>query len=138
MGSEVARRGIGLDIERVVAYDPYASEVKAAALGVKLVSREEALAQADFFSLHMPQTPQIKVRRPFPVLCTYGTTTGLLTSFFTVSCAAEVASGLLMHYCKPSCTDKVAPLGLLDILDAWHAGVCRLISHCSACHPALS
>ncbi|CAL5222430.1 g4792 [Coccomyxa viridis] len=60
VGSEVARRGIGLDIERVVAYDPYASEVKAAALGVKLVSREEALAQADFFSLHMPQTPQIK------------------------------------------------------------------------------
>ena len=61
MGSEVARRGIGLGFANVIAYDPYASEVKAVALGVKLVSWEEALAQADFFSLHMPQTPQTKV-----------------------------------------------------------------------------
>ena len=61
VGSEVARRGIGLGFANVIAYDPYASEVKAAALGVKLVSWEEALAQADFFSLHMPQTPQTKV-----------------------------------------------------------------------------
>jgi hypothetical protein len=60
VGSEVARRGIGLGFANVIAYDPYASEVKAAALGVKLVSWEEALAQADFFSLHMPQTPQTK------------------------------------------------------------------------------
>lgn len=64
MGSEVARRGIGLGFANVIAYDPYASEVKAAALGVKLVSWEEALASADFFSLHMPQTPQTKVHRP--------------------------------------------------------------------------
>ena len=61
VGSEVARRGIGLGFANVIAYDPYASEVKAAALGVKLVSWENALAQADFFSLHMPQTPQTKV-----------------------------------------------------------------------------
>ena len=57
----------------MIAYDPYASEVKAAALGVKLVSWEEALAQADFFSLHMPQTPQTKVRRPLPALHAYRT-----------------------------------------------------------------
>ena len=61
VGSEVARRGIGLGFANVIAFDPYASEVKAAALGVKLVSWEDALAQADFFSLHMPQTPQTKV-----------------------------------------------------------------------------
>ena len=57
----MARRGIGLGFASVIAYDPYASEVKAAALGVKLVGWEEALAQGDFFSLHMPQTPQTKV-----------------------------------------------------------------------------
>jgi D-3-phosphoglycerate dehydrogenase len=62
VGSEVARRGVGLGFANVIAYDPYASEVKAAALGVKLVSLEEALAQGDFFSLHMPMTPQTKVR----------------------------------------------------------------------------
>ena len=44
VGSEVARRGIGLGFASVIAYDPYASDVKAAALGVKLVPWEEALA----------------------------------------------------------------------------------------------
>ncbi len=62
VGSEVARRGIGLGFASVIAFDPYASEVKAQALGVKLVSWEEALAQGDFFSLHMPMTPQTKVQ----------------------------------------------------------------------------
>lgn len=53
----------------MIAYDPYASEVKAQALGVKLVSWEEALAQGDFFSLHMPMTPQTKVQALFtPIL----------------------------------------------------------------------
>lgn len=58
----MARRGVGLGFANVIAYDPYASEVKAAALGVKLVSLDEALAHGDFFSLHMPMTPQTKVR----------------------------------------------------------------------------
>lgn len=96
VGSEVGRRGKGLGFN-VVAYDPYASEAKAAALGVKLVSFDEALATGkfesfflvffqerkkaikahiflpppfpllptkknlgDFFSLHMPMTPETK------------------------------------------------------------------------------
>eukprot|EP00199_Chlamydomonas_sp_CCMP681_P000211 CAMPEP_0119102720 /NCGR_PEP_ID=MMETSP1180-20130426/1359_1 /TAXON_ID=3052 ORGANISM="Chlamydomonas cf sp, Strain CCMP681" /NCGR_SAMPLE_ID=MMETSP1180 /ASSEMBLY_ACC=CAM_ASM_000741 /LENGTH=582 /DNA_ID=CAMNT_0007087047 /DNA_START=100 /DNA_END=1848 /DNA_ORIENTATION=+ len=53
VGSEVARRAKGLGME-VIAYDPYASAEKAAALGVQLVSMDEALATGDFFSLHMP------------------------------------------------------------------------------------
>jgi D-3-phosphoglycerate dehydrogenase len=44
----------------VVAYDPYASEEKARAAGVTLVTLDEALATADFFSLHMPLTPGTK------------------------------------------------------------------------------
>lgn len=64
MGSEVARRGIGLGFASVIAYDPYASDVKAAALGVKLVPWEEALARGDFFSLHMPMTATTKARGP--------------------------------------------------------------------------
>lgn len=59
VGSEVGRRGKGLGFN-VIAYDPYASEAKAAALGVKLVSFDEALATGDFFSLHMPMTPETK------------------------------------------------------------------------------
>ena len=41
----------------VLAYDPYASADKARAMGVDLVSFDEALARSDFVSLHMPLTP---------------------------------------------------------------------------------
>ena len=61
VGSEVARRGLGLGFARVIAYDPYASAAKAAALGVPLVTFDEALQQGDFFSLHMPLTEGTKV-----------------------------------------------------------------------------
>lgn len=44
----------------VIAYDPYASAEKAAAMGVHMVSFEDALRVADFFSLHMPLTPATK------------------------------------------------------------------------------
>ncbi|KAL4447497.1 hypothetical protein ABPG75_004716 [Micractinium tetrahymenae] len=59
VGSEVARRAKGLGMT-VVAYDPYASAEKAAALGVTIVSMDEALSRGDFFSLHMPLTPNTK------------------------------------------------------------------------------
>lgn len=45
----------------LIAHDPFASEAKAAAIGVKLVSLNDALAQGDFFSLHMPLTAGTKV-----------------------------------------------------------------------------
>jgi phosphoglycerate dehydrogenase-like enzyme len=56
VGGEVARRAKGLGMT-VLAHDPYASEEKARAVGVQLVSLDDALARADFFSLHMPLTP---------------------------------------------------------------------------------
>jgi D-3-phosphoglycerate dehydrogenase len=59
VGGEVARRARGLGM-KVVAYDPYASAEKAAAVGVTLVTFDEALSMADFFSLHMPLTPGTK------------------------------------------------------------------------------
>jgi D-3-phosphoglycerate dehydrogenase len=59
VGSEVARRARGLGMT-VIAHDPYASAEKAQALGVTLVGFDEALAQGDFFSLHMPLTPGTK------------------------------------------------------------------------------
>lgn len=60
VGSEVARRARGLGMT-IIAHDPFASEAKAAAIGVRLVTLNEALAQGDFFSLHMPLTGQTKV-----------------------------------------------------------------------------
>lgn len=56
VGSEVARRAKGLGMH-VIAHDPYAPADRARAIGVELVSFEEALATADFISLHMPLTP---------------------------------------------------------------------------------
>ncbi|MBA0567638.1 hypothetical protein Golob_005188 [Gossypium lobatum] len=56
VGSEVARRAKGLRMQ-VIAHDPYAPADRARAIGVELVSFEEALTTADFISLHMPLTP---------------------------------------------------------------------------------
>ncbi|KAI5061528.1 hypothetical protein GOP47_0024033 [Adiantum capillus-veneris] len=55
VGSEVARRAKGLGMT-VLAHDPYAPVDRAHAIGVDLVSFDDALAQADFLSLHMPLT----------------------------------------------------------------------------------
>lgn len=41
----------------VIAHDPYAAADRAHAIGVELVTFDEALARADFISLHMPLTP---------------------------------------------------------------------------------
>uniref|UniRef100_A0A0D6R955 D-3-phosphoglycerate dehydrogenase n=1 Tax=Araucaria cunninghamii TaxID=56994 RepID=A0A0D6R955_ARACU len=56
VGSEVARRAKGLGMH-VVAHDPYAAADRAHAIGVDLVSFDEAISVADFISLHMPLTP---------------------------------------------------------------------------------
>lgn len=41
----------------VIAHDPYAPADRARAIGVELVSFDEAIARADFISLHMPLIP---------------------------------------------------------------------------------
>jgi len=49
---QVVQRLQGWDLN-IIAYDPYVSPDKAAALGVKLVSFEEVLKTADIISIHM-------------------------------------------------------------------------------------
>lgn len=56
VGSEVARRAKGLGMD-IIAHDPYAPVDRARAIGVDLVSFDEAISTADFISLHMPLTP---------------------------------------------------------------------------------
>lgn len=56
VGSEVARRAKGLGMH-VIVHDPYAPADRARAIGVKMVSFDEAISTADFISLHMPLTP---------------------------------------------------------------------------------
>lgn len=56
VGSEVARRAKGLGMH-VIVHDPYAPADRARAIGVEMVSFDEAISTADFISLHMPLTP---------------------------------------------------------------------------------
>lgn len=59
VGTEVARRAKGLGMN-VISHDPYAPADRARALGVELVSFDQAISTADFISLHMPLTPATK------------------------------------------------------------------------------
>ncbi|HRK87904.1 MAG TPA: hydroxyacid dehydrogenase [Anaerolineales bacterium] len=54
IGKETAKRAIAMEMS-VVAYDPYVTE---APNGIKLVSLDELLAQADYISLHLPKTKE--------------------------------------------------------------------------------
>ena len=55
IGSEVARRALGMDM-RVVAVDPFVPVERAAALGVESVDFDELLRVSDFISVHPPLT----------------------------------------------------------------------------------
>ncbi len=58
IGGEFARRAMGFGM-RVVAYDPYMAASKAKNMRVELCATvDEAVAQADFITLHMPKTPE--------------------------------------------------------------------------------
>ncbi|HCJ67597.1 MAG TPA: phosphoglycerate dehydrogenase [Elusimicrobia bacterium] len=59
IGKEVAVRALAFGMH-VLAYDPYVSEDYAKNIGVKLVSFEEALKNADYLSLHLPSNEQTK------------------------------------------------------------------------------
>lgn len=59
IGSHVAKiaQGIGMNI---LAYDPYLSEEKAETLGVKVVSLDDLIKNADFITIHTPMTNETK------------------------------------------------------------------------------
>jgi len=55
IGGIVCDRALGLKM-KVVAFDPYLSEEKAAKMGVEKVELDELLTRADFITLHVPLT----------------------------------------------------------------------------------
>jgi len=59
IGSIVANRAQGLKM-RVVAYDPFLSNERAAELGVEKVELDSLLLRADFVTLHTPLTDQTR------------------------------------------------------------------------------
>jgi D-3-phosphoglycerate dehydrogenase len=59
IGGIVCQKGVGLGM-KVVAYDPFLSEERAARLGVRKVTLDELLAKADVITLHVPLTDQTR------------------------------------------------------------------------------
>ncbi|MEJ2018791.1 MAG: phosphoglycerate dehydrogenase, partial [Maritimibacter sp.] len=59
IGGIVCDRARGLKM-KVVAYDPFLSEERAAKLGVEKVELDELLARADFITLHVPLTDKTR------------------------------------------------------------------------------
>ena len=57
IGVLVAQRLAAFGMQ-VIAYDPYVPTARAAQLGVRLVSLEELLAEADFISVHLPKNAE--------------------------------------------------------------------------------
>ena len=56
-GSLVAQRAHAFGME-LIGYDPFVSQERARAMGVRLMSIEELVAEADFVSIHTPKTPE--------------------------------------------------------------------------------
>ena len=57
IGSIVIRKALGLEL-KVIAYDPFLTEERAIALGVKKVELDELFSSADIITLHVPKTPE--------------------------------------------------------------------------------
>lgn len=57
IGQLVAQRLQPFGVE-LIAYDPYLQPARAAQMGVKLVSLEEVLQQADFITVHLPKSKE--------------------------------------------------------------------------------
>lgn len=57
IGYETAKRAIAMGM-KVIAFDPYVKE--SPDKDIKLVSKDDLIANADFFSLHIPLTPETK------------------------------------------------------------------------------
>jgi len=59
IGTAVAKRAQGFEME-TIGYDPFISQEKAEAIGVKLVDLNEIYNKAEFITVHMPLTKETK------------------------------------------------------------------------------
>ena len=57
IGALVAERLAAFDMT-VIAYDPYAAPARSTQLGVRMVSLDELLAEADFITVHLPRNAE--------------------------------------------------------------------------------
>jgi D-3-phosphoglycerate dehydrogenase / 2-oxoglutarate reductase len=130
IGALVAQRLAAFGMT-VIAYDPYVAEPRAAQLGVRLVSLDELLAEADFISVHLPRTAETtgllgerELRRVKPGVRIINAARGGIVSEDALALALKegrVAGAALDVYATEPCTDS--PLfGLDNVVVTPHLG----------------
>jgi D-3-phosphoglycerate dehydrogenase / 2-oxoglutarate reductase len=115
IGVLVAQRLSGFGM-RVIAYDPYVQPARAAQIGVRLVSLDELLAEADFITVHLPKTPETvgligdeALHKVKPTVRIINAARGGIVDEAALARALEdgrVAGAGLDVYAKEPCTDS--------------------------------
>lgn len=59
IGGQVAKKAQGLEMN-IIAYDPFLSEEKAQAMGIRKGSLDDIFAESDFITIHSPMTPETR------------------------------------------------------------------------------
>ena len=100
----------------VIAHDPYVAAGRAAALGVRLVSIDELLAEADFISIHLPKNAETtgligdaELRKVKPGVRIINAARGGIVDEAALAAAladGRVAGAALDVYAQEPCTDS--------------------------------
>jgi D-3-phosphoglycerate dehydrogenase / 2-oxoglutarate reductase len=107
---------------RLVAYDPYVQPARAAQLGVRMMSLDDVLAEADFLTVHLPKTPETvgligedALRKVKPTVHIINAARGGIideAALYAAMVEGRVAGAGLDVYAKEPCTDS--PLFTLE------------------------
>ena len=100
----------------VIAYDPYVAAARAAAVGVRLASIDELLAEADFISIHLPKNAETtgligdaELRKVRPGVRIINAARGGIVDEAALADAladGRVAGAALDVYAREPCTDS--------------------------------
>jgi D-3-phosphoglycerate dehydrogenase / 2-oxoglutarate reductase len=115
IGMLVAERLASFGMQ-VIAYDPYVAHTRAAAAGVRLVTLDELLAEADFISVHLPRNAETtgliskaELSKVKPEVRIINAARGGIVDEDALAVAltsGQVAGAALDVYAKEPCTDS--------------------------------
>ena len=107
---------------KLIAYDPYVQPARAAQLGVRMMSLDELLAEADFITVHLPKTPETigligeeQLHKVKPTVHIVNAARGGIIdedALYKAMVEGRVAGAGLDVYAKEPCTDS--PLFTLE------------------------
>ncbi len=116
---------------KVIAYDPYVQAGRAAQMGVRLVSLEQLVAEAEFVSVHLPKTPETvgligdeQLRKARPGLVLVNAARGGIVdeeALFEALSEGRIAAAGLDVFAREPCTDSPL-LTLENVVATPHLG----------------